>query len=306
MISRIVNNRIPHLLTTPNSKFLNVKNNTAKNFDKISISEAGRARVPKTSTLTHEEKVANRRRIDFCEGGISFDNFNLSFALPDGTLIPMEDVATEIGEEEITPFEITDNKVDLKPDTYSKWVGPDGKEHILTITKSTVCLSSCTQDILSDPAFNSQIVSGQHPVDKDTRDSITLLDFLCDESDTGFSVVGIYMFYSDEKVHSLMNSLGFKPGKIETDIGKGSNVYFWDKKDGIYCGSQSESTINAVNHINYIKEFNVPQGAVYRIDGNEYPMDEDGFFHIPSGIMCVPNSMSLVDKDGNPFQLRGW
>lgn len=62
----------------------------------------GRARVPKTSTLSHEEKVANRRLIDFREGEASFDNFNLTFILSDGTRIPMEDVASEISEEEIT------------------------------------------------------------------------------------------------------------------------------------------------------------------------------------------------------------
>lgn len=135
---------------------------------------------------------------------------------------------------------------------------------------------------------------------------MTLLNLMGEGSSNGASVVGIYMFFLDERVNSLMNSLGFKPGKIEIDFGKGSSVHFWDEKDGIYSGGQSESTISAVNSTNYIKQYKVPQGAVYRIDGKEYPMDEEGYFHIPSGIMCIPNSMNLVDKDGNPFRLLGW
>ncbi|WP_097003520.1 hypothetical protein [Lacrimispora amygdalina] len=78
--------------------------------------------------------------------------------------------------------------------------------------------------------------------------------------------VGVSLFYQNDWVMNTLKDYGFTPGKVSIHINGGKSVW--------------------------------------RIDGKEYPMNENGYFKIPLDVMCEPGSMEIVDAQGNPVVLH--
>lgn len=252
-------------------------------LDKIEISKEGKKRV------SQAEKIANRRKIDFADGAVGYDHNSRVFILPDGSRISADDVSTEIGDDEYKTIQADDNKLELEPGNYYRLVGKNGDITTFSCAKHGMCPYSITKDMLEEV-----------PISIKDHNKIDLLDCIADHGNT----IAAASLNSREWAVNTLKDFGFTPGKISIHINGGNcgDCYF-GRDNRLYSIAGTQSLIYGMNHMNYL-EHGAPMGAVWRIEGKEYPMDEKGHFHIPMDAMCVPGSMEMVDADGNPVVLH--
>lgn len=252
-------------------------------MDRIEISEHGK------KSISQAEKAANRRKIDMADGAVSFDHNSRVFTLPDGTRISADDVSSEIGEDEYVTIRANDNELTLEPGNYYRLVDKNGE----------ITTFSCGKYGLSSSSFSQHILNGTSMVNKDSS-KVELLASLADNANT----VGVSLFYQNDWVINTLKDYGFTPGKVSIHINGGNcGDFYLGHNDRLYTIPETQSRIEAINLTNHL-EYGAPKGSVWRIDGKEYPMDENGYFNIPLDVMCEPGSMKIVDAQGNPVILH--
>jgi hypothetical protein len=129
------------------------------------------------------------------------------------------------------------------------------------------------------------------------------VDLLATLADNG-NVTGINMFFDKNWVQNTLGSFGFTPGKASVNIqGGNSGDFFYGNDNRLHTVSGAESRIRAINATNYL-ELGVSRDSIWKIDGEQYSMNESGYFNIPMDAMCVPGSMDFLDRDGNPVVIH--
>ncbi len=260
--------------------------------DEIEFSNTGMQLIKHKSSTSEAEKIRNRERIDFADGTVTFDVQTRIFCLPDGSQISADDVAATVDYDKVYNLKVSDNKLILKQDAYYSYTD---KNSNISMFSSSKVLSSHS---IATFCLNNEMENPSRPLE--AINSADILGALMEYKSPG----GAYIFHSHKEVKNLLEHLGFKPGKIEIGIeGSFKSTYFFTHDGELYAEYESEARIRAINSTNHL-ERGVPAGSIWRIDGNEYPMDENGYFHIPSGIMCVPGEMEIVDSQGNPVTIK--
>lgn len=253
------------------------------NVDKIQISKEGMKHV------SEAEKIANRRKIDTVAGAVEYDFNSRIFRLPDGSRISADDVSTEIGEDEYIPVQVKDNKLSLEPGNYYR----------LTDKNGVTTTFACSQYGLDPNSFSQKAINGSGDLTDDS-DKVELLTFLANDG----NVIGVNMFFEKDWAVNTLKDLGFTPGKASIHRGEGnSGDFFLGYDNRLHTVSGAQSRIQAINLTNYL-ELGVSSDSVWKIDGKEYSMNEQGYFNIPMDAMCIPGSMELIDRNGNPVVIH--
>lgn len=260
--------------------------------DEVEFSDTGMQFLKQRSSVSEAEKIRNRERIDFADGTVTFDTQNRIFYLPDGSKISATDVATTVDSNKVFTLKAEDNQLILRYGAYYNFTDKNGNTNMYTSSK---VLGSHS---ISDYCINNEIENSPQPPEAIRPANILgeLMEYK--------SPVGAYLYHSHEEVKDLLEQLGFKPGKIEIGIeGSFKSTYFFNHDGELFAEYESEARIRSINSRNNY-ECGIPSGSIWKIDGKEYAMDENGNFHIPSGIMCVPGEMELVDRNGNPVIIK--
>lgn len=257
--------------------------------DAAEFSDLGMQLVKQKSTVSEAEKIKNRERIDFADGTVTFDHQTRIFRLPDGSEISAIDVATSVDHSKVTNLKVDDNKLILKQGAYYNFTDKRGYTSMYSSSK-----------VFGSNSFVDNCLNSEIQLPTETMRTEHILGALMEYK----SPVGAYLYHSHEDVKDLLEHLGFKPGKIEIGIeGSFKSTYFFTHDGELFAEYESEARIRSINSKNHFN-CGVPSGSIWRIDGKEYSMDEKGYFQIPSGIMCVPGEMELVDSKGNPVKIK--
>ena len=129
------------------------------------------------------------------------------------------------------------------------------------------------------------------------------VDLLATLSDNG-NLIGVNMFFEKDWVMDTLKNWGFTLGKASVSVKNGnSGEFFYGNDNRLHTVSGAQSRIQAINVTNYL-ELGVPRDSVWKIDGKDYFMNENGYYDIPMDAMCVPGSMDLLDRNGNPVVIR--
>lgn len=253
------------------------------NVDKIQISNEGMKHA------SEAEKIANRRKIDTAAGAVGYDCNSRIFLLPDGSRISADDVSTKIGEDEYIPVQVKDNKLSLEPGNYYR----------LTDKNGVTTTFACSQYGLDPHSFSQRMINGSDELTDDS-DKVELLTFLANDG----NVIGVNMFFEKDWAVNTLKDLGFTPGKASIHRKEGnSGDFFLGYDNRLHTVSGAQSRIQAINLTNYL-ELGVSSDSVWKIDGEEYSMNEQGYFNIPMDAMCIPGSMELIDRNGNPVVIH--
>lgn len=289
-----------YLISLSNQKISYINNDENKAMkaksiykrDILEVTNEGKQLLKHKSTVSREEKIKNRERIDFVDGVVTFDFQSRLFTLPDGSKISADDVATSVDYNKVSNFKVEDNKLILKQGQYYNFTDENGNANLYGSAK-----------VLSSHSFVDYCLDDERRNQSQPMESFKPADILGSLMEYK-TPMGAYLFYSHDEVNNLLEHLGFKPGKIQIGIeGSFKSTYFLTHDGELYGEYESEARINSINSRNHL-EYSVPPDSIWRIDGKEYPMDEKGYFQIPSGIMCVPGEMELVDSNGNLVQIK--
>lgn len=289
-----INTKTLNYLNNLNTSISSVRNEGAKSSQANSVYKRDIADFSNEgmhllkNSVSEEEKINNREKIDFADGTVLYDPQNQIFTLPDGSTILAEHVATTIDYDNVSDLKVNDNKLILSQNKYYQFTDVNGDKKMYTSGKVLGAYS------IVDSVLNNQSQTIEESKSADILGS--LIEYK--------SPLGAYLFHSKEDVKNLLEHLGFEPGRIEIGIeGSFKNTYYFTNSGELYAEYEAESMIAAINTRNHL-EHGVPNDAVWIIDGKEYQMDEKGYYQIPSGIMCVPGEMKLVDNNGNEVRIR--
>ncbi|MDD3417649.1 MAG: hypothetical protein PHY47_27280 [Lachnospiraceae bacterium] len=246
-------------------------------------------------TYTEEEKLKNRELIDFSGNLVMANPITKIFTLYDGTKIPYEAVSDKPRKGTVKDLEVVNNCLALEYGCYYKFVDSDGFAQ--TFCAGKTLLSGSFTDSQKNGGIDGKPDGWSESKARKTQDIITSML----ELKVPFAA---YMFYSHEEVAELLQYAGIKPGKFTLSIeGIRKTTYYMGHDGDIWAEYEVESRRQAINYTNY-KKYNVPQDTQWLIDGVTYPMDENGYFHIPEGAMVCPGDMKLIDPEGNEVTYR--
>ncbi|MDU5138185.1 hypothetical protein AALA13_18265 [Lachnospiraceae bacterium 50-23] len=235
--------------------------------------------------------IENRGLIDFSDGIVSFEYSTNKFYIDDNgvmTEIPISNVSPFIDPDNIKTLKIYDNKLILTSNSYYKFNHSDGIERIYGATNKgfrTICFV--------DNIYNNQDFS----FDEVLFNTSDIINNLVTNED--------YINGSKKFNAFLINELGFKPGVLE--VGLTTNKiykYFYKDNGSIFNEKTFNERIDSINLKNHIK-YGVPKDAKWIIGGNEYHMNEDGYFNIPylSDTIYSSGEFKLVNSEGQEIFL---
>lgn len=95
--------------------------------------------------------------------------------------------------------------------------------------------------------------------------------------------------FSREEIKDVLGKVGIKPGKLSV----GNNKFYMLDSGKLYSNYEIECERNFYNNTNFIKCFGYSTQAVCTIGGTDYKIGKDGYFKIPSGVICVPENMTI-------------
>lgn len=80
-------------------------------------------------------------------------------------------------------------------------------------------------------------------------------------------------------------------------ISKYDEKFMIDYNDSIYTEEDIENIRSAYNADDFCKAWNHPPGTIFRIEGQDYEVDENWQLHIPEGVICTPCRLEIIKKN---------
>ncbi|WMM23458.1 hypothetical protein RBU61_10880 [Tissierella sp. MB52-C2] len=236
--------------------------------------------------------IENRKMIDFSDEVVSFEYNTNNFCIGSGSTIieiPISDVSPVIDLDNVETLKVNDNRLILKSNSYYRFSHNDGIDRIYGATNRGFQTIKFVDNI-----YNDQNNSFDEVLDN-TSDIIN--DLLRNQN---------YINGSKKSTEYLLKELGFKPGTLEVGLTANKTYkYFYKDSGGIINEKTFNDNIDGINSRNHI-EYGVPKDAKWIIGGNEYHMNEDGYFNIPhlSDIKCSTGEFKLVNSTGQEIFLK--
>lgn len=238
------------------------------------------------------EMINNRYMIDFSDDIVSFEYSTNNFYIDNGDTIievPISNVSPFIDEDNIKILKVYDNKLILTPNFYYKFNHSDGIDRIYGATNKGFKTVYLVDSIYNnyDDSFDEVLFN--------TSDIIN--DFLINKS---------YINGSKKFTAFLIHELGFKPGTLEVGLTTNKTYRYFYRDNGSILNEETfNERIDSINFKNHIK-YGVPKDAKWIIGGNEYQMNEDGYFNIPylSDTMYNSGEFKLINSEGQEIFLK--
>lgn len=99
--------------------------------------------------------------------------------------------------------------------------------------------------------------------------------------------------FNPREVKSILEEVGIKPGNFTIKSTNSNNSFYMLDNGKIYSNYEVEAERNFYNNTDFIHCFGYSDNAVCTIDGKDYKIGKDGTFSIPSGVVCVPERMTI-------------
>jgi hypothetical protein len=261
--------------------------------DKDVLTLSKGANIAKYTSLKEitSKMIENRNMIDFSDDIVSFEYSTNNFYIDNSSTIieiPISNVSPFIDSDNIKTLKVYDNKLILTPNSYYKFNHSDGVDRIYGATNK-----GFKTIYFVDNIYNNQDTSFDEVL-FNTSDIIN--DFLTNKN---------YINGSKKFNAFLIDELGFKPGVLEVGLTTSKTYkYFYKDNGSIFNEKAFNEQIDSINLKNHIK-YGVPKDAKWIIGGNEYQMNEDGYFNIPYLADTIYNSgeFKLVNSEGQEIFL---
>ena len=214
------------------------------------------------------------------------------FSIENDTVNISIDDVTEIDKTNLPKVKAENNTLILKAATYYEIENTDGSKGVLAVSEGLES-PPCTDEVLhrSEYSCEYRIACG---------DTAGIMQSLIQSP----SPIGAYFVYGKEQVAETLKTLGIKPGKFTIGIdGYKTQTFYLNNKGIVYSYADNASRLISINKTNYKEQYNFTDGSKVVIDGVDYSLDENGYFHVPDDTMYV-GDVKFEDKDGRQFNIK--
>lgn len=145
------------------------------------------------------------------------------------------------------------------------------------------------------PAYDMPDQDFRHFMPEDEYEDIYktntfLTAFQCDKFDQFLSLITRYN--PNTSAAAELKNLGAPIGEY-IKISKYDEEFMIDYDNMIYTKENVDFLRDCYNRFDY-HEMNHPPGTIYRIEGNDYVVDENWRLHIPEGVICTPARTEII------------
>lgn len=245
-----------------------------------------------------KEMYNNRKLIDFYDGMISFEHYNQTFnSFNELSPHHFQQSKNSLHISDVSPYpdptdteilKVKDNKLILTPKKYYKIRHHDGIERIYGASNNSFKKVNFIDNVLLDRHHNIDLIM------EDTVDVIQ-----------GLISGQLYPNMTDKEITFMLKDFGFKPGVIEIGIGNKSKKYLFSENGEIRNLDIMNDLIGIFNNRNHM-DWGIPKDSKWVIGGNEFHMDEYGYFELPNldEINMRTGDFKIVDKFGNVVKMK--
>ncbi|MCT4599023.1 MAG: hypothetical protein N4A50_14230 [Vallitalea sp.] len=188
---------------------------------------------------------------------------------------------TNINSSEIGSLKAVDNTLSFKNNTY----------YDLNVNGTRAILTTDTFGHVTMPYKELEIESGS--LSPSTYAEIDKIEKFFTYLSMDSSALLVRLSYSNTEIKTMLSSAGIKPGFFTIKNNDKSNEFCLLEDGKIYSKRQSEAHRFALNHTNYFEE-GYTTDSVFKIDGKEYKLNDNGQLNIPEGVMCLAETIQIT------------
>jgi hypothetical protein len=188
---------------------------------------------------------------------------------------------TNINGSEISSLKAVDNSLSFKNNSY----------YDLNINGTRAIFTTDASGHITMPYKELEIESGS--LSPSTYAEIDKIEKFFTYLSTDRSGMLIRLSYSNSETKEMLNNIGIKSGFFTIKNNGNTNEFCLLDDGTLYPKYQSEAHRFALNHTDYFKEGYTSE-SVFKIDGKEYKLNDNGQLNIPEGVMCLAETMEII------------